>query len=33
MDELISPKYQMRLVASVQQAIWDEYKTYKEVNF
>lgn len=31
MDELVSPKYQMRLVNSVEQAIWDEYKSYKQV--
>jgi hypothetical protein len=31
MDELISPKYQMQLVKSVEQKIWDEYKTYKQV--
>lgn len=30
-NELISPKYQMRLVKSVHDAIWDEYKRYKEV--
>lgn len=31
MDDLISPKYQMRLVNSVEKAIWDEYKSYKQV--
>ena len=31
MDELISPKYQMKLAKSVHDAIWEEYKTYKEV--
>jgi hypothetical protein len=31
MDELISPKYQMSLINSLQKAIWDEYKSYKEV--
>ncbi len=31
MDELVSPKYQMQLVNSVEQAIWDEYKSYKQV--
>lgn len=31
MDDLISPKYQMQLVDSVEKAIWDEYKTYKKV--
>lgn len=32
MDDLISPKYQMKLVNSVHDAIWEEYKSYKEVN-
>lgn len=31
MDDLISPKYQMQLVNSVEKAIWEEYKTYKLV--
>lgn len=31
MDDLVSPKYQMQLVNSVEQAIWDEYKSYKQV--
>lgn len=31
MNDLISPKYQMKLVKSVHDAIWDEYKSYKEV--
>ena len=31
MDDLISPKYQMQLVNSVEKAIWDEYKSYKQV--
>jgi hypothetical protein len=31
MDDLVSPKYQMQLVSSVEKAIWDEYKTYKQV--
>lgn len=31
MNNLISPKYQMKLVKSVHDAIWEEYKTYKEV--
>lgn len=31
MNELISPKYQMKLIKSVHDAIWDEYKSYKEV--
>jgi Abortive infection C-terminus len=33
MDDLISPKYQMQLVSSVEQAIWEEYKSYKQVRF
>ena len=32
MNELISPKYQMKLVKSVHDAIWVEYKSYREVN-
>lgn len=32
MNELISPKYQMKLVKSVHDAIWEEYKTYREVS-
>ena len=32
MNELISPKYQMKLVKSVHDAIWEEYKSYKEVD-
>lgn len=32
MNDLISPKYQMKLVKSVHDAIWDEYKSYKEVD-
>jgi len=31
MNDLISPKYQMKLVKSVHDAIWDEYSSYKEV--
>lgn len=31
MNDLISPKYQMQLVNSVEKAIWDEYKSYKQV--
>lgn len=30
-DDIISPKYQMQLVNSVEKAIWDEYKSYKQV--
>jgi len=31
MDDLVSPKYQMQLVNSVEKTIWDEYKSYKQV--
>ncbi|WP_452225815.1 abortive infection family protein [Lacinutrix cladophorae] len=31
MNELISPKYQMKLTAEVEKAIWEEYSTYKNV--
>ena len=31
MNDLVSPKYQMRLVKSVNDAIWEEFKSYKEV--
>lgn len=31
MNDLISPKYQMQLVDSVEKAIWKEYKSYKQV--
>jgi hypothetical protein len=31
MDDLVSPKYQMQLVNSVEKAIWNEYKSYKQV--
>lgn len=31
MNELISPKYLMKLVKQVDTAIWDEYKSYREV--
>ena len=31
MNDLISPKYQMQLINSVEKAIWDEYKSYKQV--
>src|SRR5690349_21823043 len=31
MDDIISPKYLMKLVKAVHDAIWEEYKTYKEV--
>ncbi|WP_100613447.1 abortive infection family protein [Confluentibacter citreus] len=32
MNDLISRKYQMKLVKSVHDAIWEEYKSYKEVS-
>jgi hypothetical protein len=31
MEDLVSPKYQMQLVNLVENAIWEEYKTYKLV--
>jgi hypothetical protein len=31
MNDLISPKYQMKLAKDVHEAIWAEYKSYKEV--
>lgn len=31
MDDIVSPKYQMQLVNSVEKAIWDDYKSYKQV--
>jgi len=31
MDDLVSPKYQMQLINSVEKAIWDEFKSYKQV--
>lgn len=31
MDDLISPKYQMQLISSVEQAIWDEYKSGSQI--
>ena len=31
MDDLVSPKYQMQLASSVEQALWNEYKSYKLV--
>lgn len=30
-NDLVSPRYQMQLVNSVEKAIWDEYKSYKQV--
>jgi len=32
MNELISPKYQMKLVKSIHDAIWEEYTSYVEVS-
>lgn len=31
MNELVSPKYQMKLISEVEKAIWDEYGSYKQV--
>lgn len=31
MNELISPKYQMKLVTQVEDTIWEEYKSYVQV--
>lgn len=31
MNDLVSPKYQMKLVKSVELALWDEYNSYKEI--
>lgn len=31
MNELISPKYQMKLATEVEEAIWKEYSSYKQV--
>ena len=31
MEDLISPKYQMKIITSIEQAIWEEFKTYKQV--
>lgn len=33
MEKEVSPKYQMRLVKSVEQAIWDTYESYKNAKF
>jgi len=33
MDELISPKYQMKLLKSVSEAIWAEFSSYEQVRF
>jgi hypothetical protein len=33
MEELISPKYQMQLINSVQEKIWEDFKSYKNVLF
>lgn len=32
MNEFISPKFQMKLVKSVHDAIWEQYKNYREVS-
>lgn len=31
MEDLVSAKYQMQLINSVEKAIWEEYKSYKQV--
>ncbi|MFP4368473.1 MAG: hypothetical protein ACLFR2_02740 [Candidatus Kapaibacterium sp.] len=31
MEELILPKYQMKLVEKVEKAIWNEYGSYRDV--
>jgi hypothetical protein len=31
MDEIVSPRYQMKLIKSVHDAIWEEFRSYKEV--
>ena len=31
MNELISPKYQMKLISQIEKAIWAEYGSYKQV--
>jgi hypothetical protein len=33
MDDLISPKYQMKLVKSVSEAIWAEFGSYEQVRY
>ena len=33
MQDIISPSYLMKLVKMIQEAIWNEYKSYKEVRF
>lgn len=33
MNELISPKYQMKFISEVEKAIWNEYKSYKKVSY
>ncbi|MFN4084715.1 MAG: abortive infection family protein [Spirosomataceae bacterium] len=33
MNELISPKYQMKLAAEVEKAVWDEYGSSKNVRY
>jgi hypothetical protein len=33
MNDIISPKYQMQLVANIEKAIWEEYKSYDNVEF
>jgi hypothetical protein len=33
MNDLISPKYQMKLLKSVNDKIWDEFETYEQVRY
>lgn len=33
MNDIISPKYQMKLVNEVNEAIWADYKSYKDVRY
>ena len=33
MNDFISPKYQMNLIQNVSEAIWADYKSYKEVRY
>lgn len=33
MQDIISPSYLMKLVKMIQEAIWNDYKSYKEVRF
>lgn len=33
MDHKISPKYQMQLIANVEKSLWDQFESYKNVEF